>query len=114
MSQVINGRSPNHRALIKACAPNRILAESDYNDIDMSMSQTWKIILTIAEEKQWEVEEEWLEDVPDESKWGVVRRLEENWRLFRAGNYTQALSKREGRKLKEDQEGETDGIEDIS
>ena len=44
------------------------------------------MILTIAEVKGWRVEETWDYGENDtQADWGVVRRLEENWILFKAG-----------------------------
>ncbi|KIK70620.1 hypothetical protein GYMLUDRAFT_149638 [Collybiopsis luxurians FD-317 M1] len=86
LSTVINSRSSNYLSLIQVCDPNRILAESDYNDINMCASQTWDIVQTIAQVKGWTVETEWNEE-EDPSKFGVVRRLEENWLRFKAGNH---------------------------
>ena len=84
LSMVINHKHPSLRELIAACSPDRLLVESDYNDIDMVTSQTWDMIKLIAEVRGWPVETEWLdtEDLAEE-EWGVVRRLERNWRRFR-------------------------------
>ncbi|KAI0294927.1 TatD DNase family Scn1 [Russula brevipes] len=66
LSTAINGRSPGHIALIRACAPTRILVESDYHNAPL-----------------------------DESQWGVVRRLEANWRaLCKAGMWRQQKDRR--------------------
>jgi len=87
MSTVINHKNANHRALIAACSPQRILVESDFNDIDMCTERTWDMLRTIAEVKGWAVEDgEWDDDV-DEPQWGAVRRLEENWKAFKRGNH---------------------------
>jgi len=72
--------------LIAACADDRILAESDYNDINMSTSQTWDITKTIAEVKQLTLETTWSGKLEEER--GVVRRLKENWERFCEGNHT--------------------------
>jgi len=82
LSSVINGRSPNHKALIAACESNRILVESDYYDVDMCAERTWDMLETVAEVKGWHVEEEWVNDL-EESQWGVVHKLEENWFAFK-------------------------------
>jgi hypothetical protein len=82
LSTVINGRSSNHKALIAACSPGRILVESDFNDIDKCAERTWDIVQAIAAVKGWRVEEKWVDNL-DESDWGAVRRLEENWFAFR-------------------------------
>ena len=86
LSTVINQRHANHRALIAECSPNRLLVESDYNDIDMCTSQTWDMIRIIAEVKGWDIEIEWLDEL-EEDRWGVVRRLEQNWLRFKQGNH---------------------------
>jgi hypothetical protein len=43
---------------------------------------------TVAETHGWPIEDVW-EDGPerDESQWGVVRRLEANWRAFLKGGH---------------------------
>ncbi|TFK77437.1 Metallo-dependent hydrolase [Pluteus cervinus] len=81
LSTAINGRSPNHRALIAACASNRLLVESDYPDVDLCTERTWDMIRTVADIKGWSVEETWADEIePD--KWGAVRRIEANWITF--------------------------------
>ena len=86
LSTVINQGHANYRALIKECSANRLLAESDYDDIDMCTSQTWDMIRIIAEVKGWDIETEWLDEL-EEDKWGVVRRLERNWLGFKQGHH---------------------------
>jgi hypothetical protein len=86
LSTVINNRHAKHRALIAECSPNRLLVESDYNDIDMCTRQTWDMIRIIAEVKGWDIETEWV-DILEEKKWGVVRRLEQNWWRFERGHH---------------------------
>jgi hypothetical protein len=87
LSTAINSRSVNHRALISACSPSRILVESDYHDIDHCAQRTWEMVLTVAEVKGWRVEESWDYDEDGEEAWGVVKRLEENWKAFRRGEH---------------------------
>ena len=82
LSNVINSRHPDHRALLAACASNRILVESDYHDIDMCTEQTWIMLQTIADVKGWSIEDTWIDNLEKE-KWGTVRKLEENWQRFR-------------------------------
>ena len=55
------------------------------------------MVLRIAEVKGWRVErEEWVEDDEvGEEEWGVVRRLERNWRLFRDGGHIVKEKKKE-------------------
>jgi len=93
LSTAINGRSPNHRALIAASAPNRIFVESDIHKIDQCAYRTWDMVCTVAEVRGWIVESSW-EDNLQESEWGVVRRLEENWRLFREAKHDEKLPKK--------------------
>ncbi|KAG7452247.1 Metallo-dependent hydrolase [Guyanagaster necrorhizus] len=101
LSTIINGRSSNHISLIQACSPNRILVESDFHDVDMCTQQTWDMLLTVARTNGWIVEEVWTSEV-DPAKWGAVRRLEENWRQFRAGDHqAPELSKRKKKKVEE-------------
>ncbi|KAK0208919.1 TatD related DNase-domain-containing protein [Desarmillaria ectypa] len=101
LSTVINGRSSNHISLIQACSPNRILVESDFNDVDMCTQRTWDMVLIVARTKGWLVEEVWVNEV-DPEKWGTVRRLEENWRRFSAGDHqAPELSKKKKKKVEE-------------
>lgn len=97
LSTVINHRHANHRALIAECSPNRLLVESDYNDIDMCTSQTWDMIRIIAEVKGWDIETEWLEEL-EEEKYGVVRRLEQNWLRFKQGHHPMPTARKNKRK----------------
>jgi Tat protein secretion system quality control protein TatD with DNase activity len=88
LSTAINSRSPNHRALIAACSPSRILVESDYHDISQCVQRTWEMVLTVAEVKGWRVEERWdYDEKSGVEGWGVVRWLEENWKTFKKGGH---------------------------
>lgn len=104
LSTVINHNHGSLRALIAACSANRILAESDYNDIDMCMPQTWDMIQIIAEVKGWPVETEWAEEGIDEEKWGVVRRLEKNWFRFKNGHHPMRQKKKRNKRQDYDSE----------
>jgi len=86
LSAAINGRSSNHKKLITAASPDRLLVESDYHDIRYSTPYTIKILRTVAELKGWEIEEEWIENLA-ESEWGAVRKLEANWNAFTAARH---------------------------
>lgn len=86
LSTAINGRSQAYIALIRACAPTRILVESDYHDACDAPARTWEMACKVAETHGWPIEDAW-EDCPDESEWGVVRRLEANWREFLKGGH---------------------------
>ncbi|KAF8910141.1 hypothetical protein CPB84DRAFT_1355249 [Gymnopilus junonius] len=102
LSTVINHNHGSLQALIAECSPGRILAESDYNDIDMCTSQTWDMIQLIAEVKGWSIETEWNEeDEADEAKWGVVRRLEKNWIKFKNGYHPTRRAKKKKTKRPE-------------
>lgn len=112
LSTAINGRSPNHIALIKSCSPTRLLIESDYGDARYLASQTWDILLTVSRERDWRIEQSWdqyadahahggegadgetgtgkMKDGFPES-WGVVRRLEANWRRFVRGRHKKVV-----------------------
>ncbi|OSD06213.1 Metallo-dependent hydrolase [Trametes coccinea BRFM310] len=94
LSTAINARSPAHRTLIAACAPDRILVESDFHDVRLSAPYTWHMLRTVAEVKGWHVEEEWDENVEE---WGAVRRLEENWRMFVRGEHRERTRRKERR-----------------
>ncbi|TFK41833.1 hypothetical protein BDQ12DRAFT_677235 [Crucibulum laeve] len=80
LSTVINSRHANHRALIACCSPERILVESDYNDVEMVTGKTWEILCTIADIKGWPIEEDWEE--VGTAAMGAVHRLEKNWQRF--------------------------------
>ncbi|KAF8808130.1 TatD DNase family Scn1 [Phlegmacium glaucopus] len=97
LSTVINHRHPNHRALIAGCSPNRLLVESDYNDVDMCTKQTWDMIRIIAEVRGWDIETEWVDEL-EEDKWGVVRRLEQNWLRFKEGHHSMPKTRKNRRK----------------
>jgi len=55
--------------------------ESDIDNIDHCAERTWDMLRTIAEIKGWRVEDEWEDDL-EESQWGAVRKLHENWKRF--------------------------------
>ncbi|KAJ7161295.1 TatD DNase family Scn1 [Mycena crocata] len=90
LSTVINGRSNNMNALIAACSSERILIESDFNDIDMCTERCIEMLKIVARVKGWQVEEEWLDEV-NKDDWGVVRRLEANWKAFKEGGKLRAV-----------------------
>ena len=99
-STVINLKHPNLRELIAACSEDRILAESDYNDIDFVTSQTWDMVKLIAEIRDWPIETEWVnEDKLPDSEWGAVRRLERNWKVFKNGDHSVREDERKKKKM---------------
>ena len=59
LSTAINGRSPAHRALAAACAPNRLLIESDLYDARLAPRYAWHMLRTVAAVKGWRVESAW-------------------------------------------------------
>jgi len=81
LSTTINGRSNNLDALIAACSPDRILIESDIDDIDRCTERCIEILNIVARVKGWSIEEEWVDELTNE-EWGVVRRVEANWKAF--------------------------------
>ncbi|CCA67160.1 related to Cut9 interacting protein scn1 [Serendipita indica DSM 11827] len=93
LSTAINSRSDKHRQLIRECDEHRLLAESDYPEAGMCASQTWSMVETIADIRQWPVETEWDEKEPDPGNWGVVRRLERNWAQFCKGDHPEIVHK---------------------
>ncbi|CDO73096.1 hypothetical protein BN946_scf185007.g150 [Trametes cinnabarina] len=112
LSTAINARSPAHRALIAACAPDRILVESDFHDVRLSAPYTWHMLCTVAAVKGWRVEEVWDEDeaAVREEKWGAVRRLEENWKLFVRGEHEERVKRKDKRnRFIEEWEAEAEG-----
>ena len=101
LSTAINARSPAHRELAAVCAPDRLLVESDFHDVRLSAPYTWHMLRTVAAAKGWRVETAWDhpedEAEEDESMWGAVRRLEENWRAFVRGGHKPRVRRREQR-----------------
>jgi Tat protein secretion system quality control protein TatD with DNase activity len=81
LSTAINEKSAGHRALIAACHSDRILAESDFHDASECAARTWRMIVIIAEVKNWRVEDTW-ESEDDYESLGVVKRLARNWEAF--------------------------------
>lgn len=56
------------------------------------------MVQRIAEVKGWPVEEaDWADSVSEE-EWGVVRRLERNWTLFREGRHVVPETGKKGKK----------------
>ncbi|KAF4573260.1 Metallo-dependent Hydrolase/TatD-type [Pleurotus pulmonarius] len=94
LSTTINEKSPNHRELIAVCSPNRLLVESDFNDIGGCAERTWEMVKIVADVKGWAIEDEWVQGVIPEESWGVVRRLERSFQLFRQGQHTPPAKKR--------------------
>ena len=100
LSSIINGRSENHEHLIRHCRADRLLAESDYNDIKFVTSQTWEILETISRIRGWPLETSWESGAPEEQEaWGTVRRLEANFGVFLKGGHKDVPPKR-NRKLR--------------
>lgn len=97
LSTVINARSRSYKDLIAACNPDRILAESDYHDVNESTERTWEMYTIIAEVKGWPVEDRW-DPAATEDGWGVIRKLEENWMAFSRGNHLEKRRQLEVRK----------------
>ncbi|KAJ6575405.1 TatD DNase family Scn1 [Mycena capillaripes] len=84
LSTAVNGRSNNLNALIEACSPDRILIESDIDNIDRCTEGCIEMLNIVARVKGWPIEKEWADEL-DKAEWGVVRRLEANWKAFRDG-----------------------------
>ncbi|KAI0964243.1 hypothetical protein AcW1_001106 [Taiwanofungus camphoratus] len=110
LSTAINARSPAHRALIAACAPERILVESDFHDVRYAAPYTWDMLHTVAEVKGWRVESsgEEVEASAESAEWGAVRRLEENWKAFERGGHKPAHVKKEDKRKLLLEESESD------
>jgi hypothetical protein len=85
-STIINSRSSNYKELIAVCSPDRILVESDIDDIDKCSERTWQMLQIVAQIKGWHIEDKWMEEI-EEGQWGAVRKLEENWKTFKRGNH---------------------------
>ncbi|KAG9025041.1 hypothetical protein FRB95_010614 [Tulasnella sp. JGI-2019a] len=85
LSIAINGRSTGHEAVIKACDPERLLAESDMNNISKCTENTWNMVSMIAALRGWTVEtgaSQVMDDSLSKEQWGVVKRLYQNWKRF--------------------------------
>ncbi|KAI9448844.1 TatD DNase family Scn1 [Russula earlei] len=94
LSTAINGRSPAHIALIRASSPTRILVESDYHNACDAPARTWDMARIVADTHGWSIEDVWDDrPPPDESRWGVVRRLEANWHAFVRGGHQAPVKK---------------------
>ncbi|KAJ6520106.1 hypothetical protein C8R45DRAFT_808738, partial [Mycena sanguinolenta] len=81
LSTTINGRSKKLDALIAACSPDRLLIESDIDNIDHCTERCVEILDLVARVKGWSIEEVWVDEL-DKNEWGVVRRIETNWKAF--------------------------------
>lgn len=97
VSIVINHKHPNLKKLIATCASDRILVESDYNDVTRCTPQVLEMIELVSEVKGWVIEEDWDENI-EESGWGVVRRLFENWKGFKKGGHPVPAGSKRSRK----------------
>jgi hypothetical protein len=94
LSTAINGRSPNYLALIRTCAPTRLLVESDYPDAVAAPARTWDMVRIVAETRGWPIEDMWENSPPsDEAQCGIVRRLEMNWCAFVKGGHAAPAKK---------------------
>lgn len=74
-------------ALVRECAPTRLLVESDWPDAREAPARTWDMACMVAEIHGWPIEDTWEDPPLDEAKWGVVRRLESNWCMFVKGGH---------------------------
>ncbi|CAD6584732.1 MAG: hypothetical protein CYPHOPRED_002834 [Cyphobasidiales sp. Tagirdzhanova-0007] len=68
-STTINARLSRLEALIRAVPDDRLLLESDYNDVRTSEIRLWEILGIVCDAKGWHKE-------------GAALRLKENWRTF--------------------------------
>jgi hypothetical protein len=88
LSTAINGSIPDFIPLVRECAPTRLLVESDWPDARDAPARTWDMARMVAEIHDWPIEDVWEDPPPlDEAKWGVIRRLESNWRTFVKGGH---------------------------
>ena len=63
----------------------------------MCTTQTLQILQLVAEVKGWAIEADWVEEL-EETEWGAVRRLAENWQRFRVGGHPPPSSGKRARK----------------
>lgn len=68
-STTINARLERLEELIRAVPDDRLLIESDYNDIRMNETRIWEILRVVCEAKSWSAEQ-------------AVSILQENWKTF--------------------------------
>lgn len=68
-STTINGRLDRLADLIRAVPDDRLLIESDYNDMRRSEQRLWEILGVVCHAKQWDAQE-------------AAKRLKENWERF--------------------------------
>ena len=87
LSTAINGSIPDFIALVRECAPTRLLVESDWPDARDAPARTWDMACMVAEIHGWPIEDTWEDPPLDEVKWGVIRRLESNWCTFVKGGH---------------------------
>lgn len=109
---MINAKSDNHVQLIKGCLEDRLLAESDYNEIQHCTRQTWSIIETISDIRGWPLENTWDPIEPPAKDWGVVRRLERNWKRFLQGKHSPIPPHKSRRERKQQEHYPSDESED--
>ena len=104
LSTGINGKSSGHRALIAACAPDRILVESDTHDPSECASRTWDMICIVAQVKKWSLENKWTEEESKEP--GAIMQLARNWDVFsrKRVDCVAQVSKRSELELESDEE----------
>ena len=74
-STTINGRLDRLNMLIAAVPDDRLLIESDFNDIRKSELKMWEMLGRVCEAKNWSAEE-------------AVQTLERNWGAFSASDVT--------------------------
>lgn len=112
LSTGLNLRSSNYQKLVTAVAPTRILVESDYHDVTECAGRTLAMVGHIAEARGWSVEDHVWSPGTDSSvsegvtsvhreDWGVLRRLEANWRVFERGGHKGPTIKPRKKKIQE-------------
>jgi len=97
LSSIINTRSQSYEGLIEACASDRILVETDFNDAKYCAERTWEMLLVIARVKNWKVEESDEEVNSDIANLGAIRRIRDNYDAFVQGNHPRVMPKETGK-----------------
>jgi len=99
LSTVINHKHSNLKRLIAQASHDRLLVESDFNDVEKCTQQVLLILELMAEVKGWNIEENWTEG-DNHSEKGAVHRLEDNWKRFQAGNHSPPKRSKRARQRK--------------
>jgi Tat protein secretion system quality control protein TatD with DNase activity len=96
LSVLVNKRTKTYKELLQCCDANRLLVESDMNQVDQCISLTCEMLREIATVRGWAVETEWVEEPQPWAQAKAVLKLEKNFNLFLKGNHGAPLNRRKG------------------